>query len=288
MFVSWPDALTGRGNAVPLITTEQGSLHYEVYGRGRPVILLHGYQGSWGLWQDTMTFLGVSCRAYAVDFWGFGESGARRRTYAVRDFVALVDQFMEQLGIANAPLVGHSMGGTVSLLAAIQYPQRVEKVVVIGSPIVGSSLFFFPMVFGFRPVGWVTYRNLWIYKLIYHALAPLYSRDPRWAQIMDRDVSRTALEAFFASIGSLRTTDLRPRLQGITVPVMGMYGERDIVVRPDQWKPLARGVPGARIERFPEAGHFIMLDQPAEFQNKLREFLEAPERGSMNRKPPPL
>ncbi len=260
---------------MPLITTDQGSLHYEVYGRGRPVILLHGYQGSWGLWQRTMGFLGASFRTYALDFWGFGESGTRRSTYAVKDFVALVDQFMEQLGIAQAPLVGHSMGGTVSLLAAVQYPERVQRVVVIGSPIVGSSLFFFPMVFGFRPIGWITYRNLWIYKSIYHALAPMYSKDPNWARIMDRDVSRTTLEAFFASIGSLRQTDVRPSLPRITAPVMGMYGARDIIVDPNQWRPLEQGVPGARIERFPSAGHFIMLDQPDEFERKLKDFLDA-------------
>ena len=67
-------------------------------------------------------------------------SGKKRDSYAVQDFVSLVDQFMEQLGITQAPLVGHSMGGTVSLSTAIQYPNRVRKVVVIGSPIVGSSL----------------------------------------------------------------------------------------------------------------------------------------------------
>ncbi|MGZ9166802.1 MAG: alpha/beta fold hydrolase, partial [Anaerolineales bacterium] len=121
------------------ITTDQGIVHYEVYGRGKPVILLHGWLGSWGLWQETMSFLGRYYRTYALDFWGFGESGKKRETYAVQDFVSLVDQFMEQLGIANAPLVGHSMGGTVSLAVAIKYPQRVNKVVVVGSPIVGSS-----------------------------------------------------------------------------------------------------------------------------------------------------
>ncbi len=273
---------------MPLLTTDQGSVHYEVYGRGRPVILLHGYQGSWGLWQQTMEVLGASYRTYALDFWGFGESGTRRSTYAVKDFVALVDQFMEQMGIARAPLVGHSMGGTVSLLVAIHYPDRVQKAVVIGSPIAGSSLFFFPMVFGFRPIGWITYRNLWIYKLIYHALAPLYSKDPNWAQIMDRDVSRTTLEAFFASIGSLRQTDLRPSLQRITVPVMGMYGARDIIVDPDQWRPLEQGVPGACIQRFPDAGHFIMLDQPGEFIQKLKEFLDVPEPAPAPPQPPPL
>jgi pimeloyl-ACP methyl ester carboxylesterase len=101
--------------------------------------LLHGWLGSWGLWQDTMAYLGRYYRTYALDFWGFGESGKRRETYKVQDFVSLVDQFLEELGITEAPLVGHSMGGTVSLSVAIQYQQRVRKVVVIGSPIVGSS-----------------------------------------------------------------------------------------------------------------------------------------------------
>lgn len=126
------------------ITTDQGIVHYEVFGRGKPVILLHGYQGSWGLWQETMSFLGAFYRTYALDFWGFGESGTKRSTYAVKDFVSLVAQFMEQLGIVRAPLVGHSMGGTVSLMTAIQHPDRVQKVAVIGSPISGSSLYFFP------------------------------------------------------------------------------------------------------------------------------------------------
>lgn len=258
------------------ISTDQGTVHYEVYGRGLPVILLHGYQGSWGLWQRTMQVLGESYRTYALDFWGFGESGARRSSYAVEDFASLVDQFMEQLGIARAPLVGHSMGGTVGLMVGSRHPDRVQKAVVICSPVVGSSLAFFPRVFGYRPVAWLTYHNLWVYRRLYHVLASTYSKDPDWARIMDRDVSRTALEAFFTSIGSLRRTDLRSSLDRITVPVMGMYGTRDNVVDPNQWKLLKAGLPAARIELFPAAGHFVMLDQPDDFVRRLRSFLEAP------------
>ncbi len=257
------------------ITTDQGIVHYEVYGRGRPVILLHGYLGSWGLWQDTMSYLGRYYRTYALDFWGFGESDTKQtETYVVQDFVRMVDQFMDQLGIIQAPLVGHSMGGTVSLSMAIQYPQRVKKVVVIGSPITGASLSVLLKLFGMRPIGWVVYHNLWAFKLSYRLLAPFYSADKNWSQMMDRDVSRTKLEAFFLSIGSLRRTDLRPRLNEIKVPVMGMYGPKDIVVHPKQWKPLQQGIVNARIEIFPQAGHFIMLDDPTGFKEKLRSFLD--------------
>lgn len=255
------------------ITTDQGIVHYEVFGRGRPVILLHGWLGSWGLWQDTMTWLGRYYRTYALDFWGFGESGKKRDSYAVQDFVSLVDQFMEQLGIAQAPLVGHSMGGTVSLSVAIQYPQRVSNVVVIGSPINGSSLNFLLKLFGYRLVAYIVHNNLWILRLGFRLLAPLYTRDRRWPEMMDRDLSKTTLESFLMSIATLRRTDLRPSLDRIRVPVMGMYGDKDIVVDPGQWKPLLEGAPHTRVERFKDAGHFIMLDEPKKFVETIQDFL---------------
>jgi pimeloyl-ACP methyl ester carboxylesterase len=221
-----------------------------------------------------MAYLGSYYRTYALDFWGFGESGKKRDTYAVQDFITLVDQFMDQLGIMQAPLVGHSMGGTVSLSVAVQFPNRVQKVVVVGSPVVGSSLSIMLKLFGRRPIGFVVYHNLWAFKLLYHIIAPLYSQDRRWPEMMDRDVSRTTLESFFMSVGSLRRTDLRPFLSQIKIPVMGMYGDRDIVVHPMQWKPLLDGVPQARIERFKNAGHFIMLDEPQQFMSILHGFLD--------------
>ncbi len=255
------------------ITTDQGILHYEVFGRGQPVILLHGWLGSWGLWQETMTHIGQHFRTYALDFWGFGESGKKRPTFTVSDFVVMVNQFMEQLGIARAPLVGHSMGGTVSLMFAIRYPQQVEKVVVVGSPIVGSSLSFLLKLFGRRPIAKVIHHNLWILRLGFRVLAPLYSRDPRWPDMMNRDLSQTTLDSFLLSIASLRRVDLRPHLQQIGAPVLGMYGDLDVVVSPNQWQPIQAGVPHARIERFKRAGHFIMLDEPQRFTSTLIDFL---------------
>jgi len=259
---------------VSSFTTDQGIVHYEVYGRGRPVILLHGWLGSWGLWQDTMGYLGRYYRTYALDFWGFGESGKKRDSYAVQDFVTLVDQFMEQLGIEGAPLVGHSMGGTVSLSVAIQYPERVRKVVVIGSPIEGSSLSLLLKLFGRRLIAYLVYHNLWGLKTGFRILAPFYTRDARWPEMMNRDLSRTTLESFLFSIASLRATDLRPQIPQIQVPAMGMYGAKDNVVHPDQWKPMKDGIPHSRVERFENAGHFIMLDEPKRFMEILLDFLD--------------
>lgn len=221
-----------------------------------------------------MAYLGQFFRTYALDFWGFGESGKKIENYSIPVYVSMVDQFMEQLGIVQAPLVGHSMGGTVSLAVAINHPERVEKVVVIGSPIVGSSLSFLLKLFGRRPIAWLTYNNIWAFKLSYRLLAPFYSRDKRWPEMMDRDLSRVSLESFLLSIASLRNTDLRPRLTEIKIPALGMYGNKDIIVNPNQWKPMKEGIPHARVERFPKAGHFIMLDEPQLFMQTIHNFLQ--------------
>jgi pimeloyl-ACP methyl ester carboxylesterase len=262
---------------VSSITTDQGIVHYEVYGRGKPVILLHGWLGSWGLWQETMSFLGRHYRTYALDFWGFGESGKKRETYAVQDFVSLVDQFMEQLGIGNAPLVGHSMGGTVSLSVAVQYPQRVSKVVVVGSPIVGSSLALPLKLAGYRPIAFMLFNMMDLFRFAMRVASPVICRDARFAEMMDRDLSRTTLESFLLSIASLRRTDLRPHLGQVKVPAMGMYGERDVIVHPRQWEPMQQGIPHAHIERFPAAGHFPMLEEPQSFGERLKAFLDMQE-----------
>jgi pimeloyl-ACP methyl ester carboxylesterase len=259
---------------VSSITTDQGIVHYEVYGRGRPVILLHGWLGSWGLWQETMAFLGAFYRTYALDFWGFGESGKKRETYAVQDFVSLVDQFMEHLGIERAPLVGHSMGGTVSLLVSVQYPQRVSKVVVVGSPIVGSSLSFPLKLAGRRPIAALLFNMMWAFRLAIRVASPYICRDSRFPAMMDKDLSRTTLESFLLSIASLRRTDLQPILSQVKVPAMGMYGEKDNIVHPMQWKPMQDGIPQTQVERFSTAGHFIMLDDPDAFIHKLKTFLD--------------
>jgi pimeloyl-ACP methyl ester carboxylesterase len=127
-------------------------------------------------------------------------------------------------------------------------------------------------------IAYIVHNNLWMLRSGFRLLAPLYTRDRRWPDMMDRDLSQTTLESFLVSIASLRRTDLRPHLNRIQVPVMGMYGAKDVVVDPQQWQPLLEGVPHTRVERYPTAGHFIMLDEPAKFMDTLMDFLscEAP------------
>lgn len=252
-------------------------MHYETYGRGQPVILLHGWLGSWGIWQNLMETLGQNFRTYAMDFWGFGESGRKHNNFTVPDFISLVDNFMEALGIPSAPLVGHSMGGTVSLGVAIEHPQRVEKVVVVGSPIVGSSLSPLLKLAGYRPIAFLVYNSPALLRLGIRLFAGRITKPAHnWYQMQARDLSRTTLESFLLSIATLRETDLRPRLSEVQVPTLGVFGVGDNIVHPKQYEPLKAGVPHAQIEVIEGARHFPMLDTPQRFVRVLQGFLAEP------------
>lgn len=258
------------------IVTEQGIVHYESYGQGAPVILLHGWLGSWGLWQPTMEALGAHYRCYALDFWGFGESGKKRDSYAVSDFMELVKQFMDALGIEAAPIIGHSMGGTTALGTAIRYPDRVRQVCVIGSPIVGSSLSVFLKLAGVPWIGSVVRRLPRLLTVALRLFAPLITRHPaRWYPMVERDLSQTTVASFFSSIGSLAHTDLRPQLAGLLMPVAGVYGLRDVIVQPQQSAVLQTGVRQAQVTTMPGSGHFPMLDEPELYLAYVKTFLES-------------
>jgi pimeloyl-ACP methyl ester carboxylesterase len=225
-----------------------------------------------------MVYLGSSYRTYALDFWGFGESGKKRDTYAVQDFVTLVDQFMDRLGISDAPLVGHSMGGTVSLSVALQFPHRASKVVIVGSPIVGSSLAPPLKLAGYRFVAFMLFNMMWAFRGGMKLASPFICADPQFPQMMDRDLSSTTLESFLRSIASLRRTDLRPMLSQIKIPTMGIFGGRDNIVSPHQWQPLLQGVPHAKVVVWERAQHFVMLDMAKEFTETLKAFLDEEEK----------
>jgi pimeloyl-ACP methyl ester carboxylesterase len=259
------------------IVTSQGIVHYEAYGRGRPVILLHGWINSWGVWQDVMIDLAENGRykVYALDFWGFGESGKENTPpFKVESYVQMVDQFMEILGIERAPILGHSMGGTVALGVALNYPQRVTKIGAVGSPIQGRSLNFFLRM---AARDWVQLAQSLpsITHLIVTTLVRINTAGDsmRVRKMLLHDVDKTSMESFFRSIGDLRRTDLSERLDQLATPVLGVYGQHDNIVDPHQVELLAQKVPGSQTVVLSRSRHFPMLDEPEEFNAAVRQFL---------------
>ncbi len=259
------------------IVTEQGILHYESIGRGRPVILLHGWINSWAVWRDIMVALADTgrYRVYALDFWGFGDSAKVTHTtdasFQIDSYVEMVHQFMDSLGIIQAPLFGHSMGGTVALQTSLSHPDRVEKVAVVGAPIVGTSLNPFLQLSGYGSIA----KLVWRYPILLNSVMRiLLAKDSKKVRgMIFRDVQRTTIESFFRSIGDLRNTDLRDQLPGLSMQTMGIFGAKDNIVSPDNADILKDGVKTADINMMPNSRHFPMIDEPDRFLNAVNQFL---------------
>jgi pimeloyl-ACP methyl ester carboxylesterase len=188
--------------------------------------------------------------------------------------VQMVDQFMEILGIERAPVLGHSMGGTVALAFALTYPERVTKVGAVGSPIEGRSLNFFLRL---AALDWVQLAQSLpaVTHLIVTTLVRINTmRDSRRVRrMLLQDVDRTSMESFFRSIGDLRRTDLSLQLSQIQAPVLGVYGEHDNIVDPQQVELLTHHVPRAQAVTMKRSRHFPMLDEPEQFNAAVRLFL---------------
>lgn len=256
------------------IVTSEGIVHYEMDGRGQPVLLLHGWINSWDVWRDTMIYIAEEhqFKVYALDFWGFGES-AKENTppFRLDSYVSMVNQFMEIMGIQHAPIIGHSMGGTVSLRLTLEYPQRISQVAIVGSPIIGNSLHLFLQLAGIKWVASTLFRLPFMLRFVVWIML---ARDSKRVQKMIfRDVSKTNAESFFRSIGDLRNTDLRSRIGQISVPALGIFGEHDNIVNPNQAKELSKGIPHAHIQMMKYSRHFPMLDEPELLRQTLLEFL---------------
>ena len=115
-------------------------VHYEGLGRGKPIIFLHGWVGSWRYWIPAMQAASSNYRAYAFDLWGFGETTKDNLNYSLEEQVELLDGFMNAMGIGKVALIGHGLGAVVSLLYAARHAFVVDRAMVISLPAVGRSL----------------------------------------------------------------------------------------------------------------------------------------------------
>ncbi len=256
------------------IVTDRGIVHYEAFGRGVPVVLLHCWLGSWNYWFSTMEFLAhYRYKTYALDFWGFGES-AKQGVFSVAEYVEMVDQFMERMGLRSARVMGHSMGGTVSLSLMLTRPERVSKVAVVGSPIAGSGLSLLLKLSGHWRIAQLLYAVPGLLPSLIKLLSTTYARD--WQTLwgmLSQDLSRTTAESFSRSIRDLHHTDLRPRLSECQVPAMGIYGCKDNIVDPKQAELLRQSVREPTVHYFDASGHFPMLDETDRFHQAILGFL---------------
>ncbi|HAV77059.1 MAG TPA: hypothetical protein DCX53_06880 [Anaerolineae bacterium] len=228
-------------------------VHYEVLGRGRPVIFLHGWVGSWKYWIASMQVASTSYRAYALDLWGFGDTAHNTLKYSLDEQVKLVDAFLNEMGIGKIALVGHGLGALVAMKFALRYQQSVDRVMAINCPLnyeaVNSRLRTVPP----------QELSDW-----------LLNKTPESSSALS-DAPKTDTRAIAESMAGLQADNLFGNFRGLNIPCLLVYGEKDQAITAPAYEVSSSTF--THQVALENSGHFPMIDETIKFNRLLTDFL---------------
>jgi pimeloyl-ACP methyl ester carboxylesterase len=243
-----------------VVGKERRIVHYEACGRGPPVIFLHGWLGSWRYWVGTMEEIGIrGFRAYAFDFWGFGDSGRCGELCSVALYTEQLRGFIDEVGIVGpVVLVGHALGAAVALEFAALYPDAVSRLVSVCTPVVAEEA----------------------RKYVPGFLGDSFSARRRRRRLpcseIARGIEKTDALTVVASLAPEIYDSVAANLldSGKIRPTLVIYGSKDeIIGRPplaDQYSVSENG--SLQVICMPDSGHFPMVDARVVFNRLLVEF----------------
>jgi pimeloyl-ACP methyl ester carboxylesterase len=261
------------------------SYHLRDEGRGQPVLLIHGFPDTSALWEPQLALLTqAGYRAIAPDMRGRGrtEQPANVDDYALRHIVADMLALLDALDIERAHVVGHDWGAAVAWLLAGLHPERVERLVAIsvgfpgaaGRPTLESlQLGWYRLLIQFTGIAEDLFqRDDW------YLLRELLEQSPRAEQAITTLSQPGALTASFNWYRANLPPEalMRPArpLPVVRAQTLGIFGQRDAYLTEWAMTQSAQHVSGDwRYECFSDAGHWLMLDEPARFNALLLEFL---------------
>ena len=230
-------------------------VHYEVLGRGRPVFFLHDWVGSWRYWIPCMQAASMSFRAYALDLWGFGDTGKNPNFYSIEQQFSLLDEFVDAQGIGKIALVGHGLGAVIAMLYATRRPAMVDRVMAIALPEGQSSIN--PRLHLSTPL-----------ELADWLLGRTSATEAAYV-----DAPKADPKAVLLSLTSLQGINLASLPVKAGVPSLLVYGGNDPAILSPNSSHLD-GMPElVHSIQFDGLGHFPMLEDPARFNRLLVDFL---------------
>lgn len=248
-------------------------VHYEVYGRGQPIIFLHSWVGSWRYWVPMMDLVAERYRAYALDFWGFGDSdrGNGTGSFTVASYADMLTRFVDEIGISRANLVGHGLGGMVAVHAARSNPQRFPRIMLVSTPLRGQILreTARPGAIS-RLMGRNNPSDIWA-KLIRQM--PIDNSTIKQEVFDDTEsLNERVVQSVQDSIAQI---DLLPLLASLTdTPLLAVYGEKDTIVPPEHASILdSHSDRPHQLLVLPRVNHFPFLEDSATFGRLIMDFL---------------
>jgi pimeloyl-ACP methyl ester carboxylesterase len=266
-------------------------IHYKEEGTGdKTFILLHPFGGSTFSWREVMDDLAEYGHVIAYDRPAFGlterpmPENWMENPYGMKANVELLSGLMDAMGIEKAILVGNSAGGGVSAAFALEYPERVESLILVDPGVGGGRGPQFP-AWGL-PLMWTPQMR---------QIGPLLMRD--YQETLPNTIEREWFDqtkltdqikqeylkllkirnwdrAFYELTFAPAYPELRPLLPNLDVPVFIIAGQEDRVIRSFYFEAIAQEIPNAELALLPACGHVPQEECPDEFMHAVMDYLE--------------
>jgi pimeloyl-ACP methyl ester carboxylesterase len=249
-------------------------LHYVEQGneQGIPIILLHGFTDSWHSYETVLPQLSSNLHVFALTQRGHGNSDKPFTGYHPKDFAADIAAFMNEKKISAAFIAGHSMGGMIAMQFALDFPEKVKGLVIIGSDA------------SFKDNPGVSEFSAEINKLsdtvgpefadAFQQSTCAHPVDPAYYKVLVGESLKVPPFVWKAAMNGIIKTDLRSQLNKIQAPVLIVWGDKDGFCTKAGQDAMLREMPQARLLIYEETGHALHWEEPKKFAADLTAFIK--------------
>jgi len=240
-------------------------------GLGQAVILLHGYTDSWFSFSRVIEELPPRFHAFAPSQRGHGDSDRPAAGYEMGDFAADVVAFMDAFGIHRADLVGHSMGSLVAQRVAIDHPERVRRLVLIGSAADAASN---PVLLDLQAfVHTLSDPIDPAFVLDFQASTVFQPIPPDFLATVVAESLKVPARVWIAALDGLAAADHLDELGAISAPTLILWGDQDDVFAFADQLDLDLGIPDSTLVVYPDVGHGVHWEIPGQVAADVAMFL---------------
>jgi aminoacrylate hydrolase len=262
---------------MPRMSIGDCSLYVEQHGDGFPVLLISGLGGTAAYWTDQITAFSREFGLVLHDHRGVGESDHVRMSYTVERMAADVVALMDLLKIERAHIVGHSTGGAIAQILAIDHPERVAAVVIAAG---------WPKPDAYFRRHFMMRRDILagLGATSYVHCATLFNYPPDWIAANNEALrgaehktiaSFPPTEIMLSRIEAILAFDRTKDLGRLKAPTLILDAADDLVTPAYQSEALARAIPNAELKLFPSGGHCFSQVKARDFNQAVLPFLQA-------------
>ncbi|MCM3718739.1 alpha/beta fold hydrolase [Fictibacillus phosphorivorans] len=263
-------------------------VYYEYFDHENPdakvIVLVHGFLSSTISFRKLLPDLTKEFKVIALDLPGFGQSEKSTTfIYKLSNYGQLIIDFLDKLNVQEAILIGHSMGGQISLHAAKIAPERIKKLILLGCcsyvkrasrSLIACS--YLPL-FTWGMKSWIKKKDV-----KQNLLAVLHDSKLVTQEMIDGYSKPLNEAAFIHCLVRLlrhREGDMSSEeLKKITQPVLMIWGKEDKVIPLKTGYKLKHDLPNAELVVYEKCGHLVMEEKPKEITNEILRFIGQPER----------